>query len=1162
MRLTNLCIDNRIVVLVFAFIITIAGIGAYVTLPRESAPDIKFPFILVMSYYEGTPPSDMETLVTYPIERKLKNLTDVKKIESTSSENNSFIMIEFEPTVDIETALQKVRDKVSEAIPDLPEDMEEPITKELSANDEFPVMFINISGDIGLVRLKQIAEDMEDEIEAVQGVLDAELLGGLEREIRVEFDLDRVSAYRLTMEEIVQTVTLNNKNTPGGSIEIGEGKYSLKSPSEFVSPEEINRLVVAVRDGKPVYLTDVAVGRDTFKDRDSFSRINGAEAVSIKVTKRTGEHLLRIADDVKKIIEKYRKQLPEGIQLTITSDSSEEIGTMVSDLENNILTALILVLAVVFISLGFRNAVLVSLAVPLTMLISFYVLQLLGFTLNMVVLFSLIMALGMLVDNAIVIVENIYRHHVEERKPLLQAARDGTQEVAWPVIGSTATTVVAFAPMVAWPGIMGQFMSYLPKTVIIVLLASLFVALFMSPVFALYMIKRPRKAQRQDFEAQPGFIIRTYKWFLRFGMRYRVLTLCFFFATLLIAGQTFVASELGVELFPDTEPKRIIVNIEAPQGTNVYRTNQFALQAEAVINRYGNIKNVTATVGRGAGTTSGPNYASIMIDMIAIELRKDEGDDDKIYFRNSNDTMDAIRAELGQTLTGVLVTVDKQEEGPPTGPPVNVEIAGDDYARLARLAQTLERRIENVPGLVDLRDDYRTGLPEVNVVVDKERAPIFGLNAYLIGQLVKAAVNGIKVGDFRDAEDEYDITARLKPEQRQTMEDVMRLRVPAPNGAQIPLTSVARVVNSSGLSAITHIDQKRVVTGMANVAKGVNSQQALDEVRRLAEEGAAAFTRADVLDPAGLVRFLNDTGNPLHDSVQKLLSTETRNQLAAVDATNPSPEFLDAVVADLNRALESGAVRVDQLQKAAPGLLAEPAGPLQLPPGYVIRYTGENEDKEESQTFMSRAFLTALLLVFLVLVIEFNSLLQTVIIMVSVILSFIGVFLGLIVTHQPFGIIMTGMAVISLAGVVVNNAIVLLDYINVLRQRGMSCGEAIIQAGATRFRPVMLTAVTCVLGLVPMALKLSYNFYEWRWDYNTETSQWWTSLANALIFGMMVATVLTLFVVPYVYSLIFDFRGKSLEPVVIPAENNLLFEGEPQTETEEGEMDKPEEGNL
>jgi multidrug efflux pump subunit AcrB len=253
---------------------------------------------------------------------------------------------------------------------------------------------------------------------------------------------------------------------------------------------------------------------------------------------------------------------------------------------------------------------------------------------------------------------------------------------------------------------------------------------------------------------------------------------------------------------------------------------------------------------------------------------------------------------------------------------------------------------------------------------------------------------------------------------------------------------------------------------------------------------------------------------------------------------------------------------VDQLQKAAPGLLAEPAGPLQLPPGYVIRYTGENEDKEESQTFMSRAFLTALLLVFLVLVIEFNSLLQTVIIMVSVILSFIGVFLGLIVTHQPFGIIMTGMAVISLAGVVVNNAIVLLDYINVLRQRGMSCGEAIIQAGATRFRPVMLTAVTCVLGLVPMALKLSYNFYEWRWDYNTETSQWWTSLANALIFGMMVATVLTLFVVPYVYSLIFDFRGKSLEPVAIPAENSLLFEGEPQTETEEGEMDKPEEGNL
>jgi multidrug efflux pump subunit AcrB len=662
----------------------------------------------------------------------------------------------------------------------------------------------------------------------------------------------------------------------------------------------------------------------------------------------------------------------------------------------------------------------------------------------------------MLVDNAIVIVENIYRHHTAERKPLIRAAMEGTAEVAWPVIASTATTVVAFLPLIFWPGIMGQFMGYLPKTVIIALLASLFVALVITPTLSSIFIKTSKKEQRISKKRENTFgpFVRGYRRLLQFTLRYRVLFLVFFFSLLVLMIYAYGKSGLGVELFPDTEPQRIIAKIKTPEGTNVHHTNNFVLKAEDIIKEYGNIKYITTTVGN-----DGPNTAEITIDMVDRELRKEAGedgtDDGKIYFRNSNHTMEAIRQELVANIVGADIKVDKQEEGPSTGAPVNVEIHGEEFTVMARIAEELQDGIRDIPGIVDLTDDYQTGLPEIKIDIDKERAALLGLDVFTIGYIIKGSVNGVEIGKYREGEDEFDIVARLPEEERKNIQNILRLRISDRSGNPVPLSSVATVTTTSGLSSIKHLDEKRVVSVSSNVAQGFNAQHVLGEV-------------------------------------QKFAST------------------------------------------------------MQLPTGYTLDYTGENEEMQESSAFMAKAFTIAIFLVALVLVTQFDSVLTPFIIMTSVILSFIGIFLGLLVTQTSFGIIMTGMGVISLTGVVVNNAIVLIDYINVLRKRGKSFIDAIITAGCTRFRPVMLTAITTVFGLIPMAIGVSLEVHNLGAVVSSlnlrklliigsDMSQFWSAMAIAVIFGLVVATVLTLFVVPCFYSLLF-YRKKKRSKVSEPLE--------------------------
>lgn len=1012
---------NQPLVLVIVVLIVLAGLYSYAKLPREAAPDIQIPYIFVTTTYEGVAPEDMEKLITIPLERKLKGLEGVEELTSKSDDGASTIAIKFLPSVDIDDALQKVRDKVDQAQGDLPSELEDdPVISEMNFAD-MPIIQVVLSGPFSLKRLKVFAEDLEDRFEAIPGVLDARIIGGLEREIHVEFDLDRVGAYNVPFTSMLQAVERGNVNMPGGSMDIGEGRYQVRVPEDFQNPAEINSIVAFVRDGKPVYLRDVASIRDHYKDPTTISRLNGDNAVTLQIIKRSGENIIVINDQLRAVVEEMRGYLPPSLTVSLTADMAEDIRSMVTDLENNILSGLILVLGVVLIFIGGCSALFVSVAIPLSMLITFAVLRTVDITLNMVVLFSLILALGMLVDNGIVIVENIYRH-MQEGKSRAQAALDGTSEVAWPVITSTLTTVAAFLPMVYWPGIMGGFMSFLPKTVIIVLLGSLFVALVVNPVLSarFQTVKAPRFAAdgRLADSRSKKFYLLVLEWSL--GHRTVVLLV----SVLMLAGSiaAFALFGKGLEFFPETEPKRAYANVKLPVGTNLDATDRFVRAIERVAGEYADVRFViggtgAATGGDFGGGGTGTHLGSVTLDFKPIAERG----------RSSSGIVGELRDRLASLATGAELRVEKEKDGPPTGDPVSLELYGQDMRVLAGLVEQIRDIMRQIPGVVDLKDNLVIGKPEIQIRVDKEKAALLSLDAQTVGYTVKSAINGAKVGVYREGKDEYDIIAKLPPKDRQSVESLRRITVSGPDGEPVPLTTLARVELASGLGAINHKDQKRVVTVSSNVSG----------------------------------RLAND------------------------------------VIHELDARLKT----------------------LPWPRGYTYAFAGEQEEQRKAEEFLTEAFVFAVFLIFMILVAQFRSVVTPFIILTSVLLSLIGVFLGLLVTGTAFGVIMTGVGVVSLAGVVVNNAIILIDYFELLKKEGLATREALLRAGLTRFRPVMLTAITTILGLVPMALGVSFDFFQMKLITESESAQWWGPMAVAVIFGLLVATLLTLVVVPVLCSL-------------------------------------------
>ena len=1038
MKVTEFSIDHAVSVYVLIFFVFLGGIFAYQQMPREAAPDVPIPMVIVSTPYVGVSPADIEKLVTQPMEREFQGLRDLEELTSTSTEGASLVTLEFDPEVDIDEALQRVRSDVDSVEPDLPDDAEDPEIIEINASD-WPILVANISGNMDPLRLQQLAEEMEEEIEALPGVLEASLAGGIEREIEVQIHPEQLRHHGVSTNEVIDAIQTENVNLPGGSLDIGSMSYIVRVAGEFEHIDPMRHIVVSHTDGEPVHLRDVATVDDTFEERSTYSRLTlwetddeGAKSpqtrpnISMAVVKRAGDNIIDVAEETKEIIADYERASGGGVEITIVNDMSTQIEAIVHDLENNLLTGMILVFLVLFLFMGgVRNALFVAVAVPLSMLISILVLSLMGITLNMVVLFALLLSLGMLVDNAVVVVENIYRF-ATVGKSLREAAIEGTEEVGWAIIAATFTTVAAFFPMLFWPGTMGEFMGYLPLTVIITLLSSLFVALVINPTLCATLMNVDEDLELEDESVPDLRIYRIYRAMLTAALNHRaivtVVTVIAFVGTFYAYGQL----NHGVEFFPESTPEQFSIELTLPDGTHVERTDEVLTDMQEPITSEPDL--VTAWItdagtqggGQMGGGGQAAHYGQITVELLPLEEQES----------SPRQFMDRLRS-IYNRIPGAEVVLEQQDMGPPTGDPIAIEIAGDDLATLDTISRRIRQQIRSVPGITDLTDDLELTRPEIHVDIDRQRAADAGLSTQSVAQTVRTAIAGTETSVFREDEDEHDIVVRLDEASRQSPADIRQLTVVNVDGFHIPLEEVASVDVKGGSGSIRRKAQQRVVTVSANV----------------------------------------------------------------------EDEFLPPIVRqDVQSELET----------------------LDVPAGYEIRQAGEQEDMDDAVDFLTKALLAAIFLIAIILVTEFNSIVQPFLILISVTLALIGVLWNLIWTGMPFGVIMTGIGIISLSGVVVNNSIVLIDYINQLRDRGYDRREAVIRGGLVRFRPVALTAITTMLGLTPIVLGISLDFVNREIALGGTSVEMWGPMANAVVFGLLVATILTLIVVPVLYSLLDD----------------------------------------
>ncbi len=1057
MNIWSIAVDNKVAVYLLMVLILMFGWTSYTGLPREATPDVKIPLVIVAIPYIGVSPVDIEGLITQPLERELKALKDLKQITSVSKEGLSTIRVEFNTGIDIDEGLRRVRDKVNSSRSQLPNDILEPIISEINFS-EFPIMYVNVGGGVGLARLKKIADNLRDQIEGISGVISADVSGGLEPEVQVNVDVYRMNAYQISFDDVTNAIRGENLSIPGGSIDTKEKNLTIRIPGEFKDVKPLEDIVLKMQNGKPIYLRDVAKVDYSFEDRQTYARLNRTEVVSLAVRKRAGENLLRITDEVKKIVKDAQTELPKGIKLDISNDQSKFVTRMVKELENSIITGMFLVIMSLFMFFGFKNTPLISTAIPLSMFVGFVTLATLGITLNMVVLFSLVLVLGILVDDAIVVIENTYRHQQEYGETPIQAAKAAAGEVFVPVLTSTVTTLCAFLPLMFWPGIVGDFMKYFPITLIITLSASLFVAYVISPVQAAQWINYKREIKKAKANLEHPHWYKKYNPFtilyhkvdeiafpwlqseyvrvLRWTLKRKWLTIGASFGLLLFIMILFAVFNKGVDFFPNTEPSQVSMSIEMPSGTSLDVTNGISEVLEerlAAIPGKKDIEFMASSVGTsddpfdfgGQGTS---NKGRIAINFFEKKLRG----------QSTFHTLEEIR-KTTVGIAGAELRVAKQQMGPPVGAPVNIEISGEDYDQLESLSKTIREKIKDVHGLVDLKDDYNIGRPEVEINIDRERAGMFYTSTGQIAMTVRAAIAGVDASKYRVGEDQYNIRVRLREDQRTSPADLENLHITFMNRRgqllSIPLTSVASLRRTTAVTDIRRKDQKRVITVSGDVEGRVQSE-VINEIK----------------------------------------------------------------------ARISGAT---------------------LPTGYGVKLTGSQEEQQKASDFLGKAFIITLLLVFMIMVAEFNSLNVPFVILISVMLSLIGVMLGLVVTRTPASVIMTGVGIVALAGIVVRNGIVLLDFVkHKHREGGMALDDALLEAGRIRLRPVLLTATATVLGVLPMATGIDFDWREFHFVIGAESADFWRPLAVTIIFGLTFSTFLTLVVVPTAYSLLDEWTGK------------------------------------
>ncbi|MCO6489454.1 MAG: efflux RND transporter permease subunit [Phaeodactylibacter sp.] len=1115
--LSSLAVDNGTSVFILTLMIFIFGIQAYQNMPKEQFPEVDWPTVYVNTPYFGNSAADIENLVTRPIEKELQSITGIKNIRSTSIQDFSVITAEFDADMDLDDAVRKVKDAVDKAKSELPTDLDqEPQVLDINLS-EIPIVTINISGDYSNDELRHFAEYLEDEIEQLDEISSVEIRGALEREVKVDVDLLKMEARQVSFGDIENAIAMENITMSGGELLNNEFRRAIRVKGEFENVRELESMIVKSENQLPIYLKDIATVTYGFKDPTSIARSDGLPVISLDVIKRQGENLLNAADKIKVIVDEARLELPQDLKISLFNDQSVNTRNEVSNLENSIISGVILVVLVLLFFLGLRNALFVGLAIPLSMLMGILFLSLTGVTMNIVVLFSLILALGLLVDNAIVLVENIYRY-MQEGYNGWEAAKYGAGEIALPIIASTATTLAAFLPLAFWPGIMGEFMKYMPITLIIVLTSSLFVALVINTVFTSRFMNVDERADdpavrrrrrntvlisaavmtglavifhftgvlpgRNFLAIGAGIIL--LNWFVlrpsAFYFQNRILPLLETGYDHLsrralnipgvVFGGTFVLLFAAIALlavnapkvifFPSADPIYINAFVELPLGKDIEATNKVSRELESriqkVIEPYSGI--VEAVLTQIGENTADPNTppepgASPHKARLTVSFVPANERGGVSTF----DVMEEIR-EAVRGIPGVKITVDKNADGPSAGKPINLEIQGEDIDRLALISEDLIKFFngKNIPGIEELQADVKIGKPELIVNVDREAARRYEISTFEIANAIRTSVFGKEVSKYKEGEDEYPIFVRLDESYRNDIDNLLNQKITFRSPAtgrisQVPIGAVADVEYTSTYSSIKRKDLDRVITVYSNVLEGYNANEIIEEMRDWMAE-------------------------------------------------------------------------------------------YPLPQGYSYEFTGEQQQQAEDMGFLNMAFLIALFSIFIIIVAQFNSVTSPFIIILSVLFSTIGVFLGYAFSGRDISVIFTGVGIISLAGVVVNNAIVLIDYtLLLIKRRKEELGlddnqelsyedmkEAIVKAGATRLRPVLLTAITTVLGLIPLAVGFNFNFFTLITDLDPQifiggdNTAIWGPMAWTVIYGLIFATFLTLIVVPVMFWLAYRLK--------------------------------------
>lgn len=1102
-------IDNRTAIYILTIIITLVGLMAYISLPKEQFPEIKLPQIIVQTIYPGTSPDNMENLVTKPIEKQVKNLTGVKKVTSNSFQDYSVVIVEFNTDVQVDKAKQDVKDAVDKARVDLPNNLpNEPEVKDIDLS-EMPILYVNISGNYDLNRLKKYADRVQDEIEELKEIKRVDMVGALEREIQINVDLFKMQGAGMTFGDIEQTVGYENFSATAGEVSMNNQKRILSVRNEFKSAEQIANLVVRNQQGKSIYLKDIADVRDNFEEQKSYARLDGKNVITLNVIKAKGQNLIDASEKIEKLMEElHENELPKDLSIVITGDQSESTKTTLHDLINTIIIGFILVTIILMFFMGVTNALFVALSVPLSCAIAFLVLPGIGFTLNMIVLFSFLLALGIVVDDAIVVIENTHRIFDNGKVPIKKAAKLATGEVFLPVLSGTVTTLIPFIPLAFWKGVIGSFMFFLPITLIITLVASLLVAYIINPVFAVDFMKPhdandtgKRKWSKKDkvvmiiflsviaisyvFQSWGfgNFIVFLYgfvllekfvfeKWihtfqnktwpafqnwytkWLKRALAHPGKTVFIMFGIFVFAIVLMIARKPKVVFFPSGEPNFTYVYLNMPVGTDQAYTNQVLSKLETRVYKALDIdiekgkknpavKSVISNVTVGAiDPNSGevgdfPNKGKITVAYVEFAKRKGI---------STADLMERIRSAV-QGVPGAEVTVDKESGGPPLPKPIVVDIAGDNLDSLIAASENVKRFLEKkqIAGVEELRSDFQASKPEIVFDLDRERMNNEGITTGQVAMGLRTAVFGKEISRFRDANDDYPITLRLAPVQRENVDAIRNMPIVYRDMGmggmirQVPVSAFADIRYGTTYGGIKRKDQKRIISLTSNVLGGYNENEVVAAIKQ---------------------------------------------------------ELAD----------------------------------FKAPAGVTITMGGQQEEQAETGAFLGNAMMIAMALIFLILIMQFNSLSRTLIIMSEIIFSVFGVFLGVGIFGIDFSIVMSGIGIVALAGIVVRNGILLVEFMDLMLEEGMTPYDAIVEAGRTRMTPVILTATAAILGLIPLAVGLNIDFARLFTELNPhiyfggDSVAFWGPLAWTMIYGLSFATFLTLIIVPVLCLLSFKFK--------------------------------------